>query len=85
MPSINELQPKHRMVMASINGHVKIDPKFCDHRNVAHIATGHVYTILGEYDDNFVSYDQCLDCGAIIRDDRTWGAITNDDDKEPLF
>ena len=87
MPSINTLIEDHRRVlMISVNGRVKIDPAFCDHHNAVNIHEGHEYTVCGERDDNMVSYAQCLDCGAVKRDDGTWGmTLKVEDEKEIPF
>jgi hypothetical protein len=85
MPSTNTLIEDHRRIlMISVNGKVKVNPKLCKHENVVNIHEGHEYTILGERDDNMASYAQCLDCGAVKRDDGTWGPNLNTE-KEPEF
>jgi hypothetical protein len=87
MPSTNTLiEDNRRVPMISVNGKVKVNPELCKHENVVNIHEGHEYTILGERDDNMTSYAQCLDCGAVKRDDGAWGmTLKVDDDKEIPF
>lgn len=63
-------------------GVLRVDPKFCPHEHTVFIRAGGFYTISGEADDNCESYAQCLDCGAVKRDDGTWGMTLNNEEPE---
>lgn len=74
-----------RVVMTETFGIRRIDPHFCDHEHTVFIQAGHVYTVAGEYDDDLESYEQCLMCGAVKRDDGTWGStLSTDEHKDKL-
>lgn len=87
MPDSTELiESNKRIMMISVTGKVKIAPEFCEHSMVVDIHEGHEYTIYGEHEDNTRSYAQCLICGAVKRDDGTWGeTLKCDDEKEIEF
>jgi len=73
-----------KVVMVNNGKHVRIDPHFCPHEHTVFIQTGHRYTIAGEATDDLESYEQCLDCGWVLRGDRTWGPNFNiESDKIP--
>ena len=57
------------------NGKTRINPQDCPHEHVVTIHAGHQYTIAGEATDDVESYSQCLDCGFVLREDRTWGPV----------
>lgn len=87
MPDSTELiESNKRVMMISVTGKVKIAPEFCEHTRTAIIKAGYEYTILGERDDNTECYEQCIDCGYVLRDDNTWGpTLKCDDGKEIEF
>ena len=66
-----------KRVLAFDSHGLRIDPEFCTHEHTVFIQTGHRYTIAGEVTDDLESYEQCLDCGWVLRDDRTWGPNFN--------
>ena len=55
------------------NGHTIINPQACPHARTVIIQVGHQYTIQGEATDDIECFEQCLDCGWVMRGDRTWG------------
>ena len=63
---------KHIMAI-HVNGRTEINPQVCKHERVVTIRTGHRYTVMGEAHDDCECYAQCLDCGWVLREDRTWG------------
>lgn len=40
----------------------------CNHEHVTTEYEGGVFLSCGEYDDDYVAYDICLDCGEILND-----------------
>jgi len=74
-----------KRVMINCNGTLTIDPHFCPHEHTVFIQTGHRYTIAGEITDDLDNYEQCLDCGWVLRDDRTWGPNFNTKSDETPF
>ena len=75
-----------KRIMLINNGKcLKIDPHFCLHEHTVFIQTGYQYTIAGEATDDMESYEQCLNCGWVLRDDRTWGPNFNTKSDETPF
>ena len=64
----------NRILCIHRNGVTKVNPQACKHEHTVIIHTGRQYTIQGEAADNMDCYQQCLDCGQVMRDDRTWGS-----------
>jgi hypothetical protein len=76
---------KH-ILMIERNGIRQVNPHFCPHEHTVIIKTGHVFTFAGEHADDEDTYSQCLDCGWVMRDDRTWGmGLKVEDEKEIPF
>lgn len=62
----------------------RVDPAHCRHENTVFVQTGHMYTFLGEYTDNLNSYEQCLNCGWVRKENEDWGPCLTNEKETPF-